>query len=213
MRPSFRVLVSALILIGTLLLLQFRSTGEPVPIRKPLDSFPTALDGWQGREATIFDLEILDVLKPTDYLLRRYEDKAGRSLWLYVAYWDTQRKGAQPHSPRNCLPGAGWEPVEASLVTIPLPAPYAPITVNRYLIQRDDAQQLVFYWYQSQGQAIAGEVAARIGLVKNAILRNRSDGALIRVSSPVYGSISETSEMLEKYVRAIYPVLGGYLPD
>jgi EpsI family protein len=213
MRQSFRVLLSGLLLVGTLLLLQLRSSREAVPIRKPLDSFPTALDGWQGRAATIFDVDPLNVLKPKEYLFRRYVDAAGRSLWVYIAYWDTERKGAQPYSLKNCLPGSGWEPVEASLVSIALPPPQTPITVNRYLIQKDDAQQVVFCWYHSQGRAIAGELAAKIGLVKNAILHSRTDGALIRISSPVHRSTRDSSEMLVRYVQVMYPILEGYLPD
>ncbi len=213
MRQPIRLLVSCSLLLGALLFLSFRSTGEAVPIRTPLDSFPETLGAWQGREATIFEVEILNILKANDYLMRRYVDPAGRSLWLYIGYWETQRKGAQPHSPRNCLPGSGWEPLEATRLTIPLPPPYAPLTVNRYLVQKDRAQQIVFYWYDAQGRPMAGEVAARIEMVKSAIFRNRTDGALIRVSSPVYGSVAETSNLLVKYVQAMYPVLSQHLPD
>jgi EpsI family protein len=99
------------------------------------------------------------------------------------------------------------------MVTIPLPQPLAPLTVNRYLIQKDRDQQLVFYWYQSQGKAIAGEMAARVQMIKDSIVRHRTDGALVRVSSPVYGSVQDTSDRLEKYIQAMYPVLGEYLPD
>jgi len=210
---TLRVALSGTLLIGTLLFLHLRSTGEAVPVRKSLDAFPTALGDWQGREATIFEVEILNILKVKDYVMRRYVDSAGRSLWLYIGYWDTQRKGAQIHSPKNCLPGSGWEPLDASKVTIPLPPPYSLITVNQYLLQKDQDQQLVLYWYQSQGRATAGEVAARIEMVKSAIARNRTDGALVRVSSPIYDSVPATSERLVKYIQAMYPLLGQFLPD
>ena len=141
----------------------------------------------------MLDAETLNVLKPKEYLLRRDQNASGQSIWLFIAYWDTLRKGATPHSPRNCLPGSGWEPLEASMITIPLPQPFTPITVNRYLVQKDRDQQLVLYWYQSQGRAIAGEVAARVQLVKNSIARHRTDGAIVRVSSPAYGSVQDTS--------------------
>lgn len=213
MMQPLRTALSCVLLITAFLVLHSRSSGEAVPLRKALDTFPTVLGHWQGREGTIFDADILSILKVKDYLMRRYADPAGRNLWLFIGYWDTQRKGAQPHSPKNCLPGSGWEPVEASLVTIPLPAPHGPITVNRYLIQKDDAQQLVFYWYHSQGRVIAGEVAAKIQMVKNSIIRHRTDGALIRVTSPVETSVAETSERLVTYIRAMYPVLHEYLPD
>jgi EpsI family protein len=213
MSQTVRVSVSLAILLGALVVLQLRSTGEAVPIRKPLDSFPAALGGWQVRRGTIFSGGILDKLKLTDYVMRDYGDGAGRSLNLYIGYWDTQRKGAAIHSPKNCLPGAGWEPVEASFVTIPLPPPYPPITVNRYLIQKDRDQQVVLYWYQAQGQVIAGEVPARIAMVRSALARNRTDGAIVRVISPVYGNARETSGRLVAYVQAMYPVLGDFLPN
>jgi len=213
MRQPVGVGVSLSLLIGALLVLQLRSPGEAVPIRKSLDSFPTAVGDWQAREGVLLELDTLNVLKATDYLMRRDQDPSGRSVWLFIGYWENQRKGAQPHSPRNCLPGGGWEPLEASRVTIPLPQPSAPITVNRYLIQKDRDQQIVFYWYQSQGKAIAGELPARVEMIKNSIVRHRTDGALVRISSPVYGSLEETSNLLVKYIQAVYPILGEYLPD
>ncbi len=213
MSATARASVSLAILLGALLVVQLRSTGEAVPIRKPLDSFPATLGEWQGRRGTIFSTEILDILKLRDYVMRDYGDGAGRALNLYIGYWDTQRKGAMIHSPKNCLPGAGWEPVEASLLTIALPGPHPPITVNRYLIQKDRDQLLVLYWYQSQGQAIAGEVPARIAMVKSALVHKRTNGAIVRLMSPIYGSARETSERLVSYVQAMYPILGDYLPD
>lgn len=213
MRPRGRFALSGAVLVAALLAMQLRSSGEPVPIREPLEAFPNQVGSWQGREGTIFDDDTLYVLKVKDYVVRRYVNQDGKSLWLYIGYWDTQRKGAQMHSPRNCLPGAGWEPLEATTVAIALPGRDGRITVNQYLIQKDQDQQLVMYWYQAQGRAVTGEVAARVELVKNAILRNRTDGALIRISSPIYGSVRETSDMLAGYVRAMYPVLNAYLPD
>jgi len=213
MKQSLRVGLSLALLIGALLVLHIRSSSEAVPIRKSLDSFPNTVGQWQAREAVLLDLDTLDVLRPKDYLMRRDQDPSGRSVFLFIAYWDSQRKGAQPHSPKNCLPGAGWEPLEASVVTIPLPRPLAPITVNRYLIQKDRDQQIVFYWYQSQGKAIAGEMAARVQMVKDSILRHRTDGALVRVSSAVYGNVQDTSDRLEKYIQAVYPLLSEYLPE
>jgi EpsI family protein len=193
--------------------LHLRSSGEAVPIRKPLDSFPSAVGEWQAREGVIVDPDTMNVLKAKDYLMRRDQDRQGRSVWLFIGYWQSQRKGAQPHSPKNCLPGGGWEPLEASTVTIALPKPFAPITVNRYVIQKNRDQQLVYYWYQSQGKATAGEVAARLEMMKNSIVRHRTDGALVRVSSPVYDSVRETSDRIVKYIQEMYPFLGEFLPD
>jgi EpsI family protein len=207
-----RLLVSCAFLLGTLLAQHFRSTGEAVPIRKPLGSLPAVVAGWRGEQDSLLSDEVLGILKVDDYVMRRYRDGAGSSVWLYVGYWATQRKGAQIHSPKNCLPGGGWEPLEASRVAIAVPGK-APIIVNRYLIQKDRDLQIVLYWYQSQGRAISGEVQAKMEMVRSAIVRNRTDGALVRVSGPVSGSVAETTERLVDYVQALYPILTDYLPE
>ncbi len=213
MTPILRVSISSALLLVTLLVLQFRSSGEAVPIRKSLDLFPVEFGQWQGRQDTALEPQVINQLKVNDYLVRRYVDKAGRGLWLYIAYWTTQRKGADFHSPKNCLPGAGWEPIGATRITIDLPVPHAPITVNRYLIQKDRSMQVVVYWYQTHGRVIAGEVGAKIEMVRSAITQNRTDGALVRVSSVVAGSPQETTERLIEYVQSVYPTLHEFLPD
>jgi EpsI family protein len=207
-----RLLVSAGLLAATFVGLQFRGTGEAVPLRKPLASFPTVLGEWRARETTALDVDTLQVLRPTDYVVRREVDQAGRSLWLYIGYWDSQRKGSVPHSPKNCLPGGGWEPLEASTLTIPLGGSAAPLVVNKFLIQKERDQQVVLYWFDAQGRAVAGEIDAKVEMVRSAIFRNRTDGAIVRVSAPVYGSVAETSARLTRYVQALYPVLHDYLP-
>jgi EpsI family protein len=213
MTSILRVSISSALLLVTLLVLQFRSSGEAVPIRKSLDLFPVEFGQWQGRQDTTLEPQVINQLKVNDYLVRRYVDKSGRGLWLYIAYWATQRKGADFHSPKNCLPGAGWEPIGATRITIGLPIPYAPITVNRYLIQKDRSMQVVVYWYQTHGRVIAGEVGAKIEMVRSAITQNRTDGALVRVSSVVAGSPQETTERLIEYVQSVYPTLHEFLPD
>jgi len=143
--------------------------------------------------------------------MRRFSDASGRSVWLFIGYWETQRKGAQPHSPQNCLPGSGWEPLEVSRISIPLAG--TTLTVNQMLIQKDDQRQLLFYWYRAQGASVASELDAKLQMMKNAIVRNRTDGAMIRVSSPVYGSVTATSAHLTAFLQALQPVLSEYLPD
>ena len=213
MTPRTRLAISCTILAGALLVIQLRTAGEAIPIRKPLESFPAVIAGWHAREDTPLQTEIVDFLKLDDYLMRRYVDDHGNALWLYVGYWAGQRRGAaQVHSPKNCLPAGGWEPVEASRLTIAIPG-RGPITVNRYLVQKAERMQVVLYWYQARGKTIAGEVPAKIEMVRSAILRHRTDGALVRVSAPVSRATPEAMEWLVRYVQAIYPLLAEHLPD
>jgi EpsI family protein len=198
--------------VAALVTVHSRSHGHATPLRRNLDDFPTQVGAWQGREVTRLDVETLNVLKVSDYIMRRYVDAGGPGIWLYLGYWESQRRGAQMHSPKNCLPGSGWEPVEATIVPITVGAGHT-IHVNRFVVQKGDQRELVLYWYRAQGEDVPGEVAAKAAMVKNAIARNRTDGALVRVSAPVTTSVNETSARLTTFVQALYPRLGDYLPD
>lgn len=213
MKQPGRLAISAGLLLAALLVVQFRSPGEAIQMRQAFSSFPTTLGGWKGQDDMILEPDVLSMLKMSDYLMRRYVDSSGRPVWLYIGYWQSQRKGGDIHSPKNCLPGGGWEPIEASRLSIRIPGRDAPISVNRYLIQKDNQMQITLYWFQTQGKAVAGELGAKIELVRNALLRNRTDGALVRLSSPVQGGVEQTTERLVAYVQALYPILPQYLPD
>jgi EpsI family protein len=213
MRPPTRLAVSAAVLVAAVVLLQFRSVGEGVPMRRSFESFPQTIGSWKGEDDMVLDAEVLRMLKSSDYVMRRYVDEAGHSAWLYMAYWQSQRKGADIHSPRNCLPGGGWEPIETKRLTIPVAGPTGSITVNSYLIQKDRHLQVVIYWFQAQGVAMAGELDAKIQMVRSAVLKNRTDGAIIRLSSPVSGSVRDTTDRLVAYIQTLHPILSTYLPD
>lgn len=182
-------------------------------MRRGFDGFPQTIGRWSGQDDAVLDPEVLRMLKASDYVMRRYVDEAGNSAWLYVAYWQSRRQGADIHSPKNCLPGGGWEPVEAKRLTVPIAASIGSITVNSYLIQKERQLQVVIYWFQAQGTVIAGELEVKIQMVRSAVLKNRTDGAIVRISSPVAGTVQDTTDRLVKYVQMLYPILGTYLPD
>jgi EpsI family protein len=208
-----RWLASIGLLGATLLYLQFFIAAERVLPRTPLASFPVMVEGWRSAESEILDDDVLDILKPSDYLVRRYMDSSGKTVSLYIGYWESQRKGAQMHSPKNCLPGGGWEPIEATRMRIPVLGGERSIEVNRYLLQKGEETMIVLYWFQSQGRATSSELHAKIDLVRNAMLYHRSDGAIVRVSSPVYRDRRATDDSLVKFAQAVYSRLGDFLPN
>ena len=212
MTPA-RWLASIGLLGATFLYLQFFTTAERVLARKPLGSFPLTVDGWRSVESVTLEDDVLDVLKPSDYLVRRYVNSNGETASLYIGYWESQRKGAQMHSPKNCLPGGGWEPIEATRMRIPVLEDDQSIDVNRYLLQKGPDSMIVLYWFQSQGRATSSELCAKVDLVRNSMLHHRSDGAIVRVSSPVYRDARATDDSLVKFVQAVYSNLGDFLPD
>ncbi len=207
-----RVGVSVAMLLVAFFGLHMRSRSEGVPLRKSFDSFPTVVGDWKGRDDTLFDADTVNMLKMSDYLVRRYVDPDGHGLWLYLAYWQSQRRGADIHSPKNCLPAGGWEPIETALLTIPI-AGAAPITANYYLIQKDRQMQVVIYWFQAQGTTVATELDAKVAMVRNAVLRNRTDGAIVRISGPVVDGVQGTKARLVRYAQSLQPILRNYLPE
>jgi EpsI family protein len=201
--------------VGTLLagiaLLHSVSHGEPVPVRQPLRQLPLAMGGWQGQEYPLEE-RIVSVLGVSDYVNRVYMSGGGQRVDLYLGYYQSQRTGETIHSPKNCLPGAGWEPVRAGRLTIPLAATPA-ITVNEYLVEKGPAQYLVFYWYQAHGRVIASEYSGKAWLVFDAITRNRTDGALVRVLTSTRNGEDQARARTVQFVQALYPRLSGFIPD
>ena len=208
----------AQILTGVLLLLAFAFYGkarttENFPQPAPLKQFPVQVGSWQLTREGVVEKEVQDVLKADDLLNRYYSSPAaGVGANLFVAYFRSQRSGKAPHSPKNCLPGAGWTPSESEIIQISVPNA-APLSVNRYLVSRGENKSLVLYWYQSRDRAVASEYWAKIYLVLDAIRLNRSDTALVRVVIPVNeGSVEAADKAATDLIRALHPHVMTYFP-
>ena len=209
------VLVAVVMLAGTWGLLLSLSHGEGIPIKKPFAEFPLALaDRWQGKELGIAK-NILEVLKVTDYMMRLYAPtdaaRGQASLFLYVGYYESQRTGATYHSPKNCLPGAGWQFVDTAQVSTLVPGGTV-ITINRAIIQKGLDKQLMLYWYQDRGRVISSEYWAKGYMVWDAMTMNRTDGALVRISVPVRTTMDAADRDALAFVNDLWPVLLDYMP-
>jgi EpsI family protein len=147
--------------------------------------------------------------------LRVYRDSAEQLPYidLFVAYFPSQRAGDTIHSPKNCLPGAGWAPVQSERISLSI-AGHAPFDANRYLIAKGDSRQLVLYWYWAHDRGVASEYWAKYYLVADSIKMNRSDGALVRVTTPL--KVGETVEAAQQrimpFVSELVPQLNTYIP-
>lgn len=189
------------------------SRHEIVPEVAPLSSFPRAFGGWEVQREFDTAKEVQDVLKADDTLNRVYVNlRANSAASLFIAYFKTQRYGQAPHSPKNCLPGSGWQPLEDRKVALSVPGRETPIVVNKYVISHGDEQSVVLYWYQSHNRAIAGEISAKFWLVADAIRYQRSDTALVRVIVPVRRSRAEAEGAAADMVQAVYPDIVRQFP-
>lgn len=192
-----------------------RATGQEVLApRTPLAELPRALGPWSGSVDVPLDREVRQVLGVDDYVHRTYVNAAGQPVNLYIGYYASQRQGDTIHSPQNCLPGAGWQPVEGAAV--PLNVADRDLTVNRYVIQKGVDRQVVLYWYQGRGRVIANEYANKFWLMLDAARLHRSDGALVRVVAPVprsaNGSLASADSAAAEFTRAVFPRLATHLP-
>lgn len=208
------LIVAVAMMTATWGLTQARSHADVVPVRQPFAGFPLAIGDWQGREHGL-DREILDVLKLTDYMMRSYQPagsgEAAAPVWLYVGYYASQQTGATYHSPKNCLPGAGWQIMESEETPLPLPA-RGPVAINRVLIQKGLDRQIVLYWYQDRGRIIASEYWAKGYLVWDALTRHRTDGALVRLTVPVVTTPEEATRRGVAFLQEVWPRLQAHLP-
>ena len=210
-----RIFIAAAALLAGSLYLARVSTGEVMPTRESLSSCPVELSAWSGRRAPDFDERTLAVLGADEYLNRVYRHKSGSIVGLYIGYYGSQRQGDTIHSPLNCLPGAGWSPVRFDRIAVPVSGAQSggAIRVNRYVIQKGLDRQLVLYWYQSHGRVVASEYWSRLYMVIDAMRTNRTDGALVRVISPIADSETAAELVAVDFVQTLFPLLGRYLPS
>lgn len=183
MKPSARYWAMIAVLLAATAGMGFLSHGESTPPAKPLSDFPNSIAGYHTTENIPFDQDTLNVLGVTDYLNRVYAGPQGL-IGLYVGYFRTQRTGATIHSPKNCLPGAGWQPQTATIYQLKLPDG-RDVPVNLYVIRKGLEQELVLYWYQSHGRIVASEYWGKFYLVYDALRLNRTDAALVRITVPM----------------------------
>jgi len=214
MTRNVRFTVVAALLGATVIFLQARSRTELLPQRQPLATFPYRLGSWTGTDVDISSDE-REILGPGDFLFRTYRNAAPAvsEVNLLLAYFSTQRAGDTIHSPRNCLPGAGWSPVNFDPVSISVSG-HAPFPANRYVIAKGDERELVLYWYWAHDRGVASEYWAKFYLVADSIRLNRSDGALIRMTTPLRPEESPAAaqERLMTFAKNLIPILGQYVP-
>lgn len=187
---------------------------ETVPPILPLATFPERLGTWRMVKDVPVEKEIADILRADDTLNRVYVDPARGESYLWIAYFKTQRYGQAPHSPKNCLPGSGWEPVPGAsgLLTVRVPDWDTPITINRFVVQHGDERSVSLYWYQSHHRVIANELSARVFAVADSVRYRRSDTALIRVTIPVDGEIQRAVDSGVEFVQTVFPAIVRQLP-
>jgi EpsI family protein len=221
MKPRFWT-VAALMLV-TLVLLIHRGDADNVPASTPLSQMPTVIDGMTSQDIPL-DEEVLSVLGKGDFLNRVYTAPATQTgsmrspasypVGLFIGYFATQRTGQSIHSPQHCLPGAGWT-FESRRYTQLQDIRGEDFNVGEYVINNGDSRQFVIYWYQAHGRSIANEYKAKAYMLADAIRYNRTDGALVRVITPIAGSeqVADARRRAVDFTNHMTPYLSQFIPN
>jgi EpsI family protein len=209
--PSIRLWITAGLLVGTFVLLHTVSHGEATVRHNALRELPYTLGSWTGKDQPIEE-RIVKAVGVSDYTNRIYFSEQDGFAQLYVGYYASQRTGDTIHSPKNCLPGAGWDPVQSGYAKISVPGG-RQIVVNEYVIQQGLDKALVFYWYQGRGRVIASEYSGKFWMVADAISRNRTDGALVRLITPMNDGEEKARARLESFTQLVFPHLDTLIPN
>lgn len=201
-----------LLCIGGTAAFSISGRSEIIPERTRFVAFPTRIADWQGHVSSL-DPSTEEFLKVDDYILADYSRSEGLPVNLYVAYYASQRKSESPHSPIVCLPGGGW--LITQLERKNFETGGANYMYNRVIIQKGSNRELVYYWFDERGRAVADEYWAKWYLLVDSIVRNRTDGALIRLITRISPSESESDadRRLQSFMRVSLPRLADFLPS
>lgn len=217
LRPLPKPLLSCLGLIAaTALLISTIETREEIkPERAFFSSFPKAIGDWQGTPGAL-ETNVLKTLDLTDYLLADFaKPESGVPVNFYAAYYESQRKGSSPHSPTVCMPGGGWQITELKRQTFPGSEGKQPFEYNRVVIRKGNVSQLVYYWFEERGRVMADEYQVKWQLLRDALLKNRTDGALVRVTTPIVEGESSVAadQRIAEFLAGALPLLADYVPN
>lgn len=210
---SLRFVVAALIMASTALMLRARPSNEIFPPRAPLSSLPAQFGEWSGNDLTI-DQQTLDILGAGEFLSRNFTKPGELPIDVLIAYYPSQKAGDTLHTPNHCLLGAGWVPIQKEVVQLSR-ADGTPFPANRAIwVTAEAERQLVIYWFQAHDRAVASEYVSKYYLVADSMRMNRSDGALIRLITPMrrQESADAAQARILSLGSQIIPILDNYIP-
>ncbi|HEV2687681.1 MAG TPA: EpsI family protein [Bryobacteraceae bacterium] len=190
------------------------SRGETPPVHRPLDQFPQDIGGWHMIQQGVMEQEIKDVLRADDYVTREYATPAGNAANLFVAFFNSQRAGQAPHSPKNCLPGSGWVWTVSDTIPVTVPGRSTPIEINRYVVAKGEDKGVVLYWYQSRDRVVAKEYTAAAYVAWDALRYNRSDTAIVKVTIGMVNNQQDAATQAGiEFIQAFFPTLRRFFPE
>lgn len=210
MTNKTRFLIVYILLILAGLYVSLHSDVE-VPLNRPFKEFPMENKGWHMISESKFSDEVLNVLRPTDYMLRNYVGAEGVPVSLYIGYHGGGKDSGPIHSPKNCLPGSGWNKLTESRITIH--SGRDEINIAKAVYQKVMSRKLFLYWYKVRDRSLSNEFALKFAEIKNSMFYRRRDSAFIRVSVDIESDENMSFLVGEKFIKDFYPVIVEFFPE
>jgi len=202
-------------MLATSIFTAYLSKADDQPPLRSLSDFPMEIGEWHGKPAR-FEDKIYQALGVDDSILAYYQQpQTTNNIELYIGYYQSQREGDIIHSPKNCMPGAGWniasiDPISFESAT----SDGRPVKINRVLLQNGNQKQLMLYWFHSRGRVIRSEYTQKIFLVWDSIIRHRTDGSFVRLISPItIENEQQVTENMKQFAQHLFPVLNDFIPN
>jgi len=209
-----RFLIIILLLLTAAITNYSYSRPEPELERTALERFPKKFAEWDMINEQIIEDSSMAVLRVDDYIMRNYVNRKGERIGLYIGYFDTQREGKQVHSPRQCLPGSGWNILENREYVLNLGGEKeSGRNINLYLMGKGTERQLYLWWYHGRGRIFANEYLNKVYLIWDSMTKRRTDGALVRINMPIVSTIDQTLNTQLGFVADLFPLLPQFIPS
>jgi EpsI family protein len=205
-----RAFIAALVLVGGIFATHSFRPKEAIGPRRPLQEFPSDI-GLSRSVDRPFENQVVRAIGADEYINRAYFGSAP-PIELYIGYYKDPRSGDRIHSPKNCLPGSGWEPVHSTQVQIGS-VDGVPVLVNGYLVAQGAKRDMVLYWYQSHGRIVASEYWAKFWLVADALKHRPTDGAMIRIWTTASDGEAAAQARAVEFAHRVYPQVAEFLPE
>jgi exosortase D (VPLPA-CTERM-specific) len=208
-------IVPVILLVLTIVFSQAVEFREKIPTKKSLDQLPLKVADWTAKERQLIDKVFLDKLDLSEYMVADYENSKGKRISFYVAYYESQVEGKSIHSPETCLPASGWNFKQYSPVSISaIPDMPGKMKISRALLEYGESRQIAYFWFSQRGRILTSLYQLKLYNFWDALILQRTDGALVRLITPVYESenVADAEARLQNFVRDIVPVLNEYIP-
>ena len=198
------------VLLGLTGIFIYTHENQSIPVNEPLSKIAKNFGEWTMVKQSRFDPQVLERLKPSDYLYRVYSDTNGNNATLYIGYHDGGPESGPIHSPKHCLPGSGWLELSEEKQVFETPDKQLPVVQAVY--QNNEQKELFVYFFQVKGKILVNEYTLKFAEIINSILYNRRDSAFVRISVQNKDNPVEAADIAQRFLTQVYPHISSVLP-